>query len=58
MVPIPETLPGETVDIAVTFTTPYLPGSCRTDWKTADKDGNLFFPDMHGLYSIVVVVAE
>ena len=57
-VPIPETLPGQTIDIAVTFKTPYLPGSCRTDWKTTDKDGNIFFPDMHGLYSVVVVVAE
>ena len=55
MVPIPETLPGETVDISVTFVTPHLPGSCRTDWKSADDRGNLFFPDMHGLYSIVVV---
>jgi len=55
MVPIPETLPGEIVDISVTFVTPHLPGSCRTDWKTADDRGNLFFPDMHGLYSIVVV---
>ncbi len=57
-VPIPETQPGETIDISVTFTTPYLPGSCRTDWKTTDKDGNVYFPDMHGLYSIVVVTAE
>lgn len=55
MVPIPETLPGETVDISVTFVTPHLPGSCRTDWKTADDRGNLFFPNMHGLYSIVIV---
>ena len=58
MVPIPETLPGETIDISVTFTTPYLPGSCRTDWKTTDKDGNLYFPDKHGLYSIVIVTAD
>lgn len=58
MVTIPETAPGETVDISVTFKTPYLPGSCRTDWKTADKDGNLYFPDMHGLFVIVTVVAD
>ena len=56
MVPIPETLPGETVDISVTFTTPHLPGSCRTDWKSADENGNLHFPDMHGLFSIVTVI--
>jgi len=55
MVPIPETGPGETVDISVTFTTPHLPGSCRTDWKSSDKNGNLHFPDMHGLFSVVTV---
>ena len=55
MVPIPETLPGEIVDISVTFTTPHLPGSCRTDWKSSDEKGNLHFPDMHGLFSIVTV---
>jgi len=55
MVPIPETSPGETVDISVTFTTPHLPGSCRTDWKSADENGNLHFPEMHGLFSIVTV---
>ena len=58
MVPIPETYPGETIDISVTFKTPHLPGSCRTDWKTSDYRGNLYFPDMHGLFSIVTVVEE
>jgi len=56
MVPIPETKPGETIDISVTFKTPHLPGSCHTDWKTSDDRGNLYFPDMHGLFSIVTVV--
>ncbi|MEP3654306.1 MAG: NBR1-Ig-like domain-containing protein [Litorimonas sp.] len=58
MVPIPDTQPGETIDISVTFKTPHLPGSCRTDWKTSDDRGNLYFPDMHGLFSIVNVVEE
>lgn len=58
MVPIQETLPGQTVDISVTFTTPHLPGSCRTDWKSSDERGNLHFPEMHGLFSIVTVVVE
>lgn len=56
MVPIPETEPGETIDISVTFQTPHLPGSCRTDWKASDDRGNLFFPEKHGLFSIVTVV--
>lgn len=58
MVPIPDTQPGETIDISVTFKTPHLPGSCRTDWKTSDDRGNLYFPDMHGLFSIVTVVED
>jgi transcriptional regulator with XRE-family HTH domain len=58
MVLIPETQPGEVVDISVTFMTPHLPGSCRTDWKTSDELGNLYFPDMHGLFSIVTVVKD
>jgi len=56
MVPIPETKPGEIIDISVTFRTPHLPGSCRTDWKTSDEQGRLYFPEMHGLFSIVTVV--
>ena len=58
LVPIPETAPGEIIDISVTFRTPHLPGSCRTDWKTSDHNGNLFFPEKHGLFSIVTVVEE
>lgn len=58
MVPIPETAPGEIIDITVEFKTPHLPGSCRTDWKTSDDRGNLYFPEMHGLFSIVTVVPE
>ena len=58
MVPIPETAPGETVDISVTFKTPHLAGSCRTDWKMSDSRGNLFFPNIHGLFSIVTVTDE
>lgn len=58
MIPIPETAPGETVDISVTFVTPHIPGSCRTDWKSADRKGNFHFPEKHGLYSIVTVTEK
>lgn len=57
-VPIPETKPGQTVDITVTFTTPRVPGTCKTIWKSADKLGNLHFPKMHGLFSFVQVIEE
>lgn len=55
MVPIKNTMPGEEVDIAVEFTSINLPGSCRTDWKMVDEYGVPFFPNKHGLYSIVNV---
>jgi len=58
MIPIPETFPGEIVDLSVTFLTPHLPGSCRTDWKASDINGNFYFPKKHGLYSVVHVVNE
>ncbi|MCP4325241.1 MAG: hypothetical protein GY787_26035, partial [Alteromonadales bacterium] len=58
MIPIKNTLPNEDVDISVQFTSPYLPGSCRTDWKMVDRFGNVFFPNLHGVYSIVHIVSE
>ena len=54
-VAIPATLPGQDVQISVTFTAPSLPGSCRTDWKMTDADGRLYFPDRAGLYIVVNV---
>ncbi|WP_235956708.1 MULTISPECIES: NBR1-Ig-like domain-containing protein [Pseudoalteromonas] len=55
-IPIPETAPGEVIDLEVTFKTPSLPGSCRTDWKMVDDRGKLIYPTLSGLYSIVQVV--
>jgi len=54
-VQIPDTLPSKTVDVEVVISTPSIPGSCRTDWKMTDKDGELFFPDAYPLFSIVNV---
>ncbi len=53
---IPNTYPGEMVDIAVSFTTPDIPGSCRVDWKMINTDGTLFFPKMDGLFFQVNVI--
>lgn len=55
-VPIPETLPNHTVNIEVDFVAPAMPGSCRTDWKMATARGELFFPNLHGLFSIVTII--
>ncbi|MEU3452857.1 NBR1-Ig-like domain-containing protein [Micromonospora sp. NPDC006766] len=43
-VAIPQTKPGETVDIAVPVHTPSEPGSCKIFWKMADEEGRMFFP--------------
>ena len=55
MVSIKNTSVGEEVDIEVDFTSMDLVGSCRTDWKMADKDKNIFFPNKHSMFSEVNV---
>ena len=55
-VPIAKTLPGHEVDIKVKFLTQKWPGSCRTDWKMVDNEGELYFPNLYGLMSIVHVM--
>lgn len=55
---IKDTPPGASVDIAVEFTTPSIPGSCRTDWKMTDANGNFYFPDAHPLFSVVNVSSQ
>lgn len=56
-VPIPDTLPGEQVRIAVTFRTPSLPCSVISHWKIVDAEGNLVFPKLTGVWCQVKVVA-
>ena len=55
MVPIQVTQPGEVVDISIKFKTPHVPGSCRLDFKMTDKFGQLYFPQLHGVYLLVNV---
>ncbi|MEV0155408.1 NBR1-Ig-like domain-containing protein [Micromonospora sp. NPDC050686] len=43
-VTIPQTMPGEAVDIEVSVRTPSEPGGCKIYWKMADEDGRMFFP--------------
>ncbi|TDC85447.1 transcriptional regulator [Micromonospora sp. KC606] len=43
-VPIPQTRPGEVVDIAVAVRTPNAPGTCKIYWKMADEQGRTLFP--------------
>lgn len=55
-VELPTVKPGEVIDISIEFTTPPYPGTCRTDWKMVDLNGNFTFPSKQGLYSIIHVV--
>jgi hypothetical protein len=43
-VPIPQTAPGQTVDIAVEVHTPDQPARCKIYWKMADEQGRMMFP--------------
>lgn len=57
-VPIPKTIPGEEVDIQITFVTRDTPGSCRTDWKMINEKGDIYFPNLISLFSVVEVVTQ
>jgi DNA-binding SARP family transcriptional activator len=57
-VPLATTPPAGYLRISVTFVAPTLPGSCRVDWKMADAQGRLAFPNKQGLYVIVSVVEQ
>jgi transcriptional regulator with XRE-family HTH domain len=57
-VPIPDTGPGEHVDITVPLRAPTLPGTSFALWKMVHGDGRPVFPHLHdGLYALVIVVA-
>jgi len=55
-VPIPRTLPSETVQIAVRFKAPKYPGTCESYWKIVDLSGRHCFPTKKGLLCRVKVV--
>jgi hypothetical protein len=58
MVAIPQTKPGETVDIAVTVQTPGKPGRCKIYWKMADEQGRTLFPLKRPIFLDVQVGAS
>jgi hypothetical protein len=57
-VAIPQTRPGESVDIAVTVRTPGKPGRCKIFWKMADEQGRMLFPLKRPVYLDVRVGAK
>lgn len=56
-IPIPDTLPGEQIRLAVKFRAPDLPCSVISHWKSVDAAGKLLFPELTGLWCQVKVVA-
>ncbi len=59
-VPIPETPPGGSVEIAVTMRAPLVDGAAVSIWKMADEEGRLYFPDTYtmGLICQIFVLAK
>jgi hypothetical protein len=61
IVPIPNTLPGELVDIVAELQAPYAATNIRATWKMIDSSGNLCFPDQYNfglLMEITVIEPE
>lgn len=58
-VPIPDTEPGEVVDVSVPCRAHVLAGSSQAHFKMADEDGRFYFPDRYsaGLVLAITVVS-
>lgn len=56
-VPIPDTQPGQTVQLSVEFTAPPYPGTQISYWKIVDEAGEICFPELEGLSCLVQVIA-
>lgn len=58
-IPIPDTEPGESIVISVTFRAPRIPGTYEVHWKMTDQHGRQYFPDRYrqGLWFTIVVSA-
>ncbi|HYD79008.1 MAG TPA: NBR1-Ig-like domain-containing protein [Paucimonas sp.] len=54
--PIPDTMPGESVTLAVNFTAPNTPAWVVSYWKMKDRDGEYCFPELEGLRCCVSVI--
>lgn len=56
-VPVPDTEPGDEVEIAVELRAPMLPGTAMALFKMLDAEGRLAFPELeHGIYAVLTVV--
>ncbi|WP_227430060.1 NBR1-Ig-like domain-containing protein [Psychrobacter sp. I-STPA6b] len=57
IIDIPDTKPGETVDLSVAFIAPSIPTTVFSYWKMVDETGQLCFPNSIGVYLQVQVVS-
>jgi Ig-like domain from next to BRCA1 gene len=55
-VSIPNTLPGELVDIVAELQAPYAATNTRATWKMIDSRGNLCFPDRYNCGLLVEIL--
>ncbi|GGM53558.1 hypothetical protein GCM10012275_25760 [Longimycelium tulufanense] len=53
---IPDTRPGETVQVSVEVRAPDEPGHCQVYWKMADAHGRLLLPGHRGIFYLVKIV--
>lgn len=56
IVPIPFTLPGQTIEVSVDFTAPDSPGTVMSYWKMVNKDGGFCFSKSKGLWCKVTII--
>lgn len=56
-VPVPDTMPGQLVQVSVDFTAPEPPGTVLSYWKSVFEDGGLCFPQSRGLWVKVRVTS-
>lgn len=56
-IPIPETRPGETVQLHVLFRAPAYPCTTISRWKMVDGDGEVCMPGLTGIWCLVRVTA-
>lgn len=57
-VPIPDTPPGQEVDISVPMRAQYIEGSAQVTWKMIDSAGRTYFPDRYPNGLVVCIVAR
>lgn len=54
---IPDTAPGQAVELSVDFVAPMAPGAMLSYWKMCLADGTVCFPDSRGLWVKVAVTS-